>query len=246
MSYNEILSRLEADDENPIMWKYKCISGRQGPLRPSHPSYMGSSYNLNIEWKNGEITPEPLDIFAADDPVVRAIYGKQNILLDTPDWQRFERITNKYKKLLRMANQAKLRSFRTTPKFMYENEISKNYADAPRLDRLHGNTKWQNAIDYGPKAAQLFISALFEPSITKQSIVETATYGSEFVAARTCAEQIMDLRITLTHFGVPIQTRSWIFGDNKSVVISTTCSESKLYTKTCRVVFPLCTRSNTI
>ena len=82
MSYNEILSRLKADDENPIMWKYKCISGHQGPPRPSHSSYMGSSYNLNIEWKNGEITPEPLDIFAADDPVVRAIYDKQNNLLD--------------------------------------------------------------------------------------------------------------------------------------------------------------------
>jgi len=92
---------------------------------------MGSSYNLNIEWKNGEITPEPLDIFAADDPVVRAIYAKQNKLLDTPDWQRFERKTNKHRKLLRMANQAKLRSFRTTPKFMYENEISEELCGCP-------------------------------------------------------------------------------------------------------------------
>ena len=31
----------------------------------------------------------------------------------------------------------------------------------------------------------------------KQATVETATYGSEFVAARTCVEQIMDLRNTL-------------------------------------------------
>ena len=31
----------------------------------------------------------------------------------------------------------------------------------------------------------------------KQSTVETATYGSEFVAARTCVEQIVDLRNTL-------------------------------------------------
>jgi hypothetical protein len=30
----------------------------------------------------------------------------------------------------------------------------------------------------------------------KQVTVETATYGSEFVAARTCTEQIMDLRNT--------------------------------------------------
>ena len=33
----------------------------------------------------------------------------------------------------------------------------------------------------------------------KQSTVETATYGSEFVAARTCVEQIIDLRLSLIH-----------------------------------------------
>ena len=31
----------------------------------------------------------------------------------------------------------------------------------------------------------------------KQATVETATYGSEFVAARTCVEQIIDIRTTL-------------------------------------------------
>jgi len=38
----------------------------------------------------------------------------------------------------------------------------------------------------------------------KQPTVETATYGSEFVAARTCVEQIVDLRYTLHYLGVPI------------------------------------------
>eukprot|EP00934_Nitzschia_sp_Nitz4_P007498 Nitzschia sp. Nitz4//scaffold70_size99833//1423//3150//NITZ4_004580-RA/size99833-snap-gene-0.140-mRNA-1//-1//CDS//3329557090//7488//frame0 len=38
----------------------------------------------------------------------------------------------------------------------------------------------------------------------KQSTVETATYGSEFVAARTATEQIIDIRITLRSFGVAI------------------------------------------
>ena len=145
MSYNEILARLEEDDDNPTMWKYKRISGHQGPLRSNHPSYMGSSYNVTIEWENGEITPEPLDVFAADDPVACAIYARDNKLLDKPGWKRFRRIVKNHKKLLRMANQAKLRSFRTAPKYMYGYEIPKHYADALRLDRLHGNTKWQDA-----------------------------------------------------------------------------------------------------
>jgi hypothetical protein len=52
----------------------------------------------------------------------------------------------------------------------------------------------------------------------KQATVETATYGSEFVAARTCVEQIIDLRTTLRYLGVPIRERSYMFGDNESVV----------------------------
>ena len=54
----------------------------------------------------------------------------------------------------------------------------------------------------------------------KQATCETATYGSEFVAARTCVEQIIDLRITLRYLGVPIIGTSYIFGDNGSIVNS--------------------------
>ena len=38
----------------------------------------------------------------------------------------------------------------------------------------------------------------------RQATAETATYGSEFVAANTATEQIMDLRNTLRYLGVPI------------------------------------------
>lgn len=40
----------------------------------------------------------------------------------------------------------------------------------------------------------------------KQATVETATYGSEFVAVRTCVEQIIELRNTLRYLGVPIRS----------------------------------------
>ena len=61
----------------------------------------------------------------------------------------------------------------------------------------------------------------------KQNTVETSTYGSEAVAARTGSEQIMDLRTTLRYMGIPIG-KSLMFGDNESVVISTTIPHSKL------------------
>ena len=62
----------------------------------------------------------------------------------------------------------------------------------------------------------------------KQATVETATYGSEFVAARTATEQIMDLRFTLRSMGVPIEDKAWMLGDNKSVITSSTIPFSLL------------------
>jgi hypothetical protein len=63
----------------------------------------------------------------------------------------------------------------------------------------------------------------------KQATVETATYGSEFVAARTTVEQAIDLRATLRYLGVPIQGKSYMFGDNESVVGSSTRFDAKLH-----------------
>jgi len=62
----------------------------------------------------------------------------------------------------------------------------------------------------------------------RQAQVETATYGSEFVAARCAVEQIMDLRYTLRMLGVPILGQAWLFGDNKGVIQSSTIPHSKL------------------
>ena len=62
----------------------------------------------------------------------------------------------------------------------------------------------------------------------KQSTVETATYSSEFVAARIAIERLMDLRLTLRYLGVPIRERDFMFGDNKSVVDSSNIPHGKL------------------
>jgi hypothetical protein len=66
----------------------------------------------------------------------------------------------------------------------------------------------------------------------KQVTVETATNGSEFVAARICTEQIIDLRNTLRFLGIPIREKSYMFGDNKSVVDSSMQLHAKLHKHT--------------
>ena len=62
----------------------------------------------------------------------------------------------------------------------------------------------------------------------KQATVETATYATEFVAAKTATGQIMDLRYTLMYLGVPIKSKSYMFGDNRSVVTRATLPHSTL------------------
>ena len=62
----------------------------------------------------------------------------------------------------------------------------------------------------------------------RQSQVETATYGSEFMVARQATERIIDLRYTLRSFGVPLDGPAWLFGDNRAVVTSSTIPHSTL------------------
>ena len=62
----------------------------------------------------------------------------------------------------------------------------------------------------------------------KQNTVESATYGSEFVAARQCVDQIIDYRFTLRAMGVPIDGPAWMMGDNSSVITQSTIPQSVL------------------
>ena len=48
------------------------------------------------------------------------------------------------------------------------------------------------------------------------------------MAAKTATEQIMDMRYTLRYLGVPIKSKSYMFGNNRSVVTSATLPHSTL------------------
>ena len=146
ITYNQLLDYINKD-ENPVVWKYKRIVAHEGPLDQNHPSYNGSSYNVKIEWENGEVTTEPLRVIAADDPVSCAIYARDNGILHLPGWKRFRSIARRQKTFTRMINQAKLRSFNTAPRFKYGFEVPRNYAHAMQLDERNGNDKWKIAVE---------------------------------------------------------------------------------------------------
>jgi len=62
-----------------------------------------------------------------------------------------------------------------------------------------------------------------------QSTVETATFGSKCVAARTCIEQVIDLHLTLRHLGAPINGPTMMLGDNELVINSAAILHSKMH-----------------
>jgi hypothetical protein len=62
----------------------------------------------------------------------------------------------------------------------------------------------------------------------RQATVETATFGSEFTAARIAVDQIIDLRTTLRYLGIPVKQKSFMFGDNQAVVTNSTIPHSSL------------------
>ena len=62
----------------------------------------------------------------------------------------------------------------------------------------------------------------------KQSTVATATFGSEFVATKTAVEKAYDLRYTLRMMGIPVDYRTYLFGDNQAVVTQATIPHSQL------------------
>ena len=108
LTYADVLRHIEQDEDSTIVWKFRRITAHEGPLQKNHPNYKGSTWNIMVEWENGEITSEPLSILASDDPVTCAIYARDNGLLELDGWKRFKRITKRDKKMLRMVTSTKL------------------------------------------------------------------------------------------------------------------------------------------
>jgi hypothetical protein len=151
IGYNEVIDQYnreiedEFDDNGEKLWKFRSIRGHQGPLKKGDINYKGSTWNVQVEWETGEITYEPLNQMAKDDPITCAIYARDNDLLNTEGWRQFKKRAQKTKRMIREIRQAKLRQTRRATKYMFGVQIPKDYREALALDERNGNTKWQDA-----------------------------------------------------------------------------------------------------
>jgi hypothetical protein len=153
LCYNELMDYIEKDkqqhqdDDGNGLWNFKHIVEHEGPFRTSDPEYKGSRYNVLIDWENGEITCEPLNIFGKDDPVTCTVYACEHRLLEEEGWKRFKGIAKREQKMLRMVNQSRIKATRNAPRYKFGYRIPRNYNEAMKFDLKNGNTLWQEATD---------------------------------------------------------------------------------------------------
>ena len=145
MSYVQILDHLDQQEQQEDLYKFRAITGHQGPLSPQDENYKGSKYNVMVEWETGEITDEPLSLIAADDPVTCAEYAKKHDLLHLDGWKRLKHIAKNQKELTRAINQSTIRQVRRLAVYQFGFLIPKDYKQALQLDEQNGNSKWYDA-----------------------------------------------------------------------------------------------------
>ena len=110
-TYNGLLDKVEALDDEDGESRFKSIDGHSGPLRKGDLEYKRSPWNVKVNWENADSTWAPLSIIAQCDPVPCAIYAEKNGLLSMPGWKQFQTLEKKQTKLLRMVHQTKLKSY---------------------------------------------------------------------------------------------------------------------------------------
>lgn len=74
----------------------------------------------------------------------------------------------------------------------------------------------------------------------RQNTVESATFGSEFIALKTAIDQVDALHYKLRMFGIPLNGPTSIFCDNGSVVKNASYSESTLKQKHTSIAYHRC------
>ena len=110
----------------------------------------GSRYNIKIEW----------DVIGKCNPVMCAVYAKENGLLNEPRWKQFKKYARKAKTLQRLVNNSKRAQHFGQVVCKFGAQILRNEKEALMLDRENGNIYWQDAIE--AETGQLFEYKVFK------------------------------------------------------------------------------------
>jgi hypothetical protein len=70
-------------------------------------------------------------------------------------------------------------------------------------------------------------------------LVQSSTYGAEFIAMQTCIEELLALCYAMCSFGVLVSRASRIFGDNMSILLNISTPDSQLKKKNLVIAYHL-------
>eukprot|EP00986_Skeletonema_menzelii_P007778 scaffold3101_cov93-Skeletonema_menzelii.AAC.1 len=124
-------------------WNFRKIIGHKRNLKPREAP------KILILWESGEITYEPITLISQSEPYLVAEYARDSGMLD--EWHKrypkmkLKRYASNTEKLFRKINQAKLKSYRDTPIYMFGVKVPRNHDQAVQFDDENGNTLWQDA-----------------------------------------------------------------------------------------------------
>jgi len=149
---NDLVNFTEKDTTWEGVWTFEKILSHK-KVRKGDKDCGIAGANCLVLWSAGEQTWEPLCDRSGksglwiDDPVTAAVCARDNGLLDEPGWKLpgLKKIAKTQKKLILMANKAKLHSFRSKPVCMCGFQVPRNHTEALELDRVNGNTMWTDA-----------------------------------------------------------------------------------------------------
>ena len=130
ISYNQLMeyeeNTLDTGPTEDGLYKFKSIQDHRGPYSPSDPEYLGSSYNLPVEWETGEITWEPPTNIIADDPYSCAVDAKMFDLLNTQGWKQLKRYARTARMLITTPKKSKFRQARVSKRYKHGQEVPRD------------------------------------------------------------------------------------------------------------------------
>ncbi|KAL7490750.1 hypothetical protein ACHAWT_000281, partial [Skeletonema menzelii] len=173
MEWSDMCEFVEEQIQNEdTTWNFRKIIGHKRDLRSREKP------QIQVLWESGEITFEPITEFYKDEPWLLAEYAAEKGLID--DWEKrcprlkLRRHAKNAEKLLRKIHQAKIRSYQTTPIYMFGVKVPRNHEQAVKFDEENGNTLWQEA--EAKEIAQMFEYNVFEDRGHKDSTTPPAGY----------------------------------------------------------------------
>lgn len=163
MTYEDILDYIQWNHEEQvgIYWKFWQIIRHQKVNR-GDKDYKWSSWNLIIEWEDGEQSKQPLTLSFADAPYEFAEYALKKNLLYTDEWcccqcyatkrNQFDLDTKHFQANLRYVKRkiynTKVKSYNEAMKFKYGAQVTKNYLEACQLNDDNKNNLRKETITF--------------------------------------------------------------------------------------------------